>query len=612
MSEYTKESFATLEWNEHIRQRPGMYIGHVGDGSSPHHAIYVLVKEVIDNSIDEFAMGNGKQIDITLVDRTISVRDYGRGIPLERVVDAASKMMSGAKFDNKTFQKSIGLNGVGLKAVNATSSDFFIESVREEVAVWAKFQAGILLEKGEREAKKEKNGTFVRFTADTEVFKNYQYNMDFVVEMVRNYSYLNRGLTLKLNDSIYASKNGLLDLVNDNLGSEALYPPIHLMGQDIEMVITHGENHGENIASFVNGQNTTQGGTHLAAFREAVAKTIKDFYKKDYDPIDIRQYIIGAISIKVEDPAFDDQPKTKLGSKDISEGVSIRSFIGDFMKEELDNFLHRNPNIAESLQKKIQESEKERKAISTIQKATRDKVKKASLCNKKLRDCRVHYNTKNPLAENTTLFITEGDSASGSITKVREPNTQAVFSLRGKPLNAYEKSKSAVLSNEEFILLKAALNIDEDFDNLRYNNIVLATDADVDGMHIRLLLMTFFLKYYPELVRRGHVHILQTPLFRVRNKVKTIYCYDEEEKQAAIKTLGKGHEITRFKGLGEISDHEFKIFIGEDMRLDPVVLSPDDNISHLLEFYMGANTPYRTDFIRANLRSDAVIESTTL
>lgn len=610
MSEYNKDSFATLEWNEHIRLRSGMYIGHLGDGSSPDDGIYVLVKEVIDNSIDEFAMGNGKRIEITLEDRTVSVRDYGRGIPLEKVIDAASKLMTGAKFDNKTFQKSVGLNGVGLKAVNATSSYFFIESIRDGKAVWASFKAGYIQDQGERNAEGEKNGTFVKFTADEEIFKGYEYNTDFLIEMIKNYSYLNTGLTLVFNGTEYKSKNGLLDLITENLSIEPIYTPIHLVGNDIEIVMTHGDAPGENIASFVNGQNTSQGGTHLAAFREAVTKEIKDFFnKKDFDPADIRQGMVGAISIRIQNPAFDNQTKTKLGSKDVSEGVSIRSFVGDFVKEHLDNYLHKNLADAEKMQKRIQESEKERKAISNIQKATKEKVKKASLCNKKLRDCRVHYNdTRNPLHEKTTLFITEGDSASGSITKVRDANTQAVFSLRGKPLNSYAKSNKEVYNNEELILLKAALNIDEDFENLRYNNIVIATDADVDGMHIRLLLMTFFLKYYPELVRSEHVFILQTPLFRVRNKVETIYCYNEEEKEAAIKKLGKGHEITRFKGLGEISDHEFKLFIGEDMRLDTVKLSPDDNISNLLEFYMGQNTIDRQNFIRENLRSEMVLD----
>lgn len=609
MSEYNKDSFATLEWNEHIRQRSGMYIGRLGDGSSPDDGIYVLVKEVIDNSIDEFAMGNGKIIDISLEDKLISVRDYGRGIPLERVIDAASKMMTGAKFDNKTFQKSVGLNGVGLKAVNATSSYFFIESVREGKAVWASFKAGYIQDKGERDAKGEKNGTAVKFIADDDVFKGYEYNMEFLLEMIRNYSYLNRGLTLRFNGVDYISKNGLLDLVNENLSIEPMYKPIHLVGEDIELVMTHGDASGENIASFVNGQNTSQGGTHLAAFREAVAKEIKDFFKKDYDPADIRNCMVGAISIRVQEPAFENQTKTKLGSKDVSEGVSVRSFIGDFIKDQLDNYLHKNLPDTEKMQKRIQESEKERKAISSIQKATKEKVKKASLCNKKLRDCRVHYNDiKNPLHEKSTLFITEGDSASGSITKVRNANSQAVFSLRGKPLNAYVKSNKDVYSNEELILLKAALNIDEDFENLRYNNIVIATDADVDGMHIRLLLMTFFLKFYPELVRLNHIFILQTPLFRVRNKNTTLYCYNEDEKEEAINKLGKNHEITRFKGLGEISEHEFKLFIGEDMRLDPVKLSQDDNIENLLEFYMGQNTLDRQNFIRENLRSDLILD----
>lgn len=608
VAEYTKDSFETLKWNEHIRQRSGMYIGNLGDGNAPDDGIYVLVKEVIDNSIDEYAMGFGKCIEVTIEDKTVSVRDYGRGIPLERVVDAASKMMTGAKFNNEVFQKSVGLNGVGLKAVNATSSYFFIQSCREGRFLNATFKGGELLEKSEGDTN-EKNGTFVKFIADDQVFVGYNYNMEFIIDMIKNYSYLNTGLSLKLNGVEYKSKNGLLDLVTEGMSEEPLYPPIHLIGKDIEVVFTHGESNGENIASFVNGQNTTQGGTHLAAFRESIVRTIKEFAKKDYDPSDVRQSMVGAISIRVINPEFGNQTKTKLNSKDVREGLSVRSFVGDFIKEELDDYLYKFKSTADTIQKKIQESEKERKAISSIQKSTKEKVKKASLCNRKLRDCRVHYtDSKNPNADLSTLFITEGDSASGSITKSRDPNTQAVFSLRGKPLNCYQKSNREIYNNEELILLKAALDVDEDLDNLRYNRIVIATDADVDGMHIRLLLITFFLKFYPDLIRQKHLFILQTPLFRVRNKKETLYCYNEEEKEKAIKILGRDPEITRFKGLGEISPDEFKNFIGEDIRLDQVRLGPDDNIPNLLEFYMGQNTLDRQNFIRENLRSDIVLE----
>lgn len=608
MKEYTKEAFATLKWNEHIRQRSGMYIGNLGDGSSPDDGIYVLIKEVIDNSIDEHTSGNGKVIDILIEEKKVTIRDYGRGIPLEMVIKASSEMMTGAKFTSDVFKKSVGLNGVGLKAVNATSSYFFIESYREGKYSNGTYSAGELISKDEGNTK-EKNGTLVSFIPDESIFKGYQYNMEFIDEMIKNYSYLNIGLTLRYNGVEINSKNGLLDLVNEKLGIEPLYPPIHLIGEDIEIVLTHGSGNGENISSFVNGQNTTQGGTHLSAYRESVAKTIKEFLKKDFDPADVRQSMVGAISVRVSEPEFGNQTKTKLNSKEVEKGVSLKSFIGDFIQEELDNYLHRNLPVADIIQKKVQESEKERKAINTIQKATREKTKKASLHNKKLRDCRVHYtDTKNSEADNTMLFLTEGDSASGSITKSRNPNTQAVFSLRGKPLNCYLKNNKEVYSNEEFILLKAALNIDEDFENLRYNKIVIATDADVDGMHIRLLLLTFFLKYYPELIRLKHVYILQTPLFRVRNKKETIYCYSDDEKDKAIKKLGTNPEITRFKGLGEISPDEFKQFIGETIRLDTVKLDQDDNIAELLEFYMGQNTLERQNFIRQNLRSDLIFE----
>lgn len=609
LGSYSSEDIQTLEWYDHIRTRPGMYIGNTGDGSLPDDGIYILVKEVIDNSVDEFAAGFGKEIDITLDDRKVTVRDFGRGIPLDKLVDVASTMNTGGKFEaGKAFKKSVGLNGVGLKAVNATSISFIITAYRDGQYSMAGFSQG-RLQNEESGTTAEKNGTKVEFIADDTVFPHYRYNIEFIESMVRNYAYLNTGLAFRLNDKTFLSKNGLLDLVNESIAEEPLYPPVHLVGEDIEFVITHGESNGENIASFVNGQNTTQGGTHLAAFREAVAKTIKEHYKKDFEPSDIRQSIIGAISIRVDEPVFGNQTKTKLNSKEVSPGLSVRNFIGDFVQEELDNYLHKHTETAGILLKKIQSSEKERKAIAGIQKSTREKVRKANLCNKKLRDCRIHYtDSRNPLSEQSSLFITEGDSASGSITKIRDVNTQAVFSLRGKPLNCIQKSEREVRENEELLLLKAALNVEEDIDNLRYNKIIIATDADVDGMHIRLLMVSFFLKYYPELVRSGHVYILQTPLFRVRNKKRSIYCYSEEEKNAAITELGTGHEITRFKGLGEISPEEFKEFIGEGMRLDPVRLESDDNITMLLQFYMGKNTPDRQMFIRENLRSDLILE----
>ncbi|MEZ7883830.1 MAG: DNA topoisomerase IV subunit B [Bacteroidales bacterium] len=607
-STYTENEIKTLEWNEHIRRRPGMYIGKLGDGSSPDDGIYVLVKEVMDNSIDEYAMGHGKAISVSITDRMVTIRDYGRGIPLGSVVDAASRMNTGAKYDNKAFKKSVGLNGVGIKAVNALSSSFYIQSFRDGESHCARFSKGNLVEES-RVLSSEKNGTLVSFYADEELFGNYTFNFEFIESMFRNYSYLNTGLTIKFNDKEFISKNGLLDLLNEGLTKEPLYSPIHLKGDDIEIAITHGNDYGEGISSFVNGQYTTQGGTHMAAFREAVAKTIKDFFKKDFDPSDIRQSMIAAISIKVQEPVFESQTKTKLGSKEISPGgVSIRNFIGDFLKEHLDNYLHRHPEVADAMMRKILESEKERKAISGIQKLARDRAKKANLHNKKLRDCRIHYNEKNERASESTLFITEGDSASGSITKSRDVGTQAVFSLKGKPKNPYGLSKKIVYENEEFNLLQAALNIEEDLENLRYNQIVIATDADVDGMHIRLLLLTFFLQFFPDLIRQGHLHILQTPLFRVRNKKETIYCYNADEKAKALKKLGDNAEITRFKGLGEISPDEFKYFIGENIRLEKVRLGNDDNIPELLEFYMGKNTYDRQMFIRTNLRQEVLID----
>ena len=601
---YTEQHFQTLEWHEHIRRRPGMYIGKLGDGSAPDDGIYVLLKEVIDNSIDEFAMGYGKHIKIDIAEGSVCVRDYGRGIPLGKLTAAAGTMNTGAKYDSKAFQKSVGLNGVGIKAVNALSSDFFIQSFREGACQSALFSRGKLIEETPGESN-EKNGTVVRFTPDADIFEHYNFNLEFVEAMLKNYSYLNTGLRIFLNGNEFVSKNGLLDLLNDNLSDEPLYPPVHIKGEDIELAFTHGNGYGESIYSFVNGQNTTQGGTHLSAFREAVSKTIKDFYRRDFDPSDVRQSIVAAISIRVQEPVFESQTKTKLGSKEMGpEGPSVRNFIGDFLKEQLDNYLHKHPAAAEALLKKILESEKERKAISGIQKLARERAKKANLHNKKLRDCRLHYTDKHELANETMLFITEGDSASGSITKSRSVNTQAVFSLKGKPLNSYGMSKKIVYENEEFNLLQAALNIEEDLENLRYNKVIIATDADVDGMHIRLLLLTFFLQFFPDLIRRGHLYILQTPLFRVRNKKETRYCYSESERLKAVAKLGAQSEITRFKGLGEISPDEFSHFIGENIRLDSVRLSKDDTIHDLLEFYMGKNTPDRQDFIIENLRTE--------
>jgi len=606
---YSEENIQTLDWQEHIRRRPGMYIGKLGDGSQPDDGIYVLLKEVLDNSVDEYAMGFGAKIEITVNNREVTVRDYGRGIPLGKLVDAASKMNTGAKYDNKAFKKSVGLNGVGIKAVNALSSAFVIQSVREGQSALASFNKGLMQQKKDAKST-EKNGTLVRFVPDEELFGNYTFNMEFVEQMVRNYTYLNAGLTVTLNGVDYISRNGLLDLLNENIGEAPLYKPVHLKGTDIEVVITHGNEYGETIYSFVNGQNTTQGGTHLTAFREAVSKTIKDFYRKDFEPVDIRHSIVAAVSVRVEEPVFESQTKTKLGSKDMGpDGPSVRNFVLDFLAEHLDNYLHKHPEVADALLKKILESEKERKAISGIRTLARERAKKANLHNKKLRDCRVHYGDKHELAQASTLFITEGDSASGSITKSRNVNTQAVFSLRGKPLNTYGMTKKVVYENEEFNLLQAALDIENDMDDLRYNNVVIATDADVDGMHIRLLLITFFLQFFPELIRQGHLSILQTPLFRVRNKKETIYCYNEDEKNAAVKKLGAHPEITRFKGLGEISPDEFRNFIGEEIRLEKVRLSKDDSIHDLLEFYMGKNTPDRQAFIIDNLRVEEGLEA---
>lgn len=608
MVNYTENEIKTLEWNEHIRRRPGMYIGKLGDGTSPDDGIYVLIKEVMDNSIDEFAMGFGKEIEVEINEFLVRVRDYGRGIPLGSLIEAASRMNTGAKYDNKAFKKSVGLNGVGIKAVNALSSNFFIESFREGEGRSAEFKGGLLIE--EKSFKTDqKNGTSVKFTADKDLFGNYEFNTEFIESMLKNYTFLNTGLTIKFNGVEYFSKNGLLDLLTETLTKEPLYKPIHLKGEDIEIAITHGNEYGEGISSFVNGQYTTQGGTHLSAFREAVAKTIKEFFKRDFDPSDIRQSMIAAVSIKVQEPVFESQTKTKLGSKEIAPGgMSVRNFIMEFLSSKLDNYLHKNSETSDILLRKILDSEKERKAISGIQKLARERAKKANLHNKKLRDCRIHYNEKDNRAQESTLFITEGDSASGSITKSRDVSTQAVFSLKGKPQNSYGISKKIVYENEEFNLLQAALNIEDDLENLRYNKIVIATDADVDGMHIRLLLLTFFLQFFPDLIRQGHLHILQTPLFRVRNKKETIYCYSSEEKLKAIKKLGESLEITRFKGLGEISPDEFKYFIGENIRLEKVRLGNDDNIAELLEFYMGKNTPDRQNFIKSNLRQEIVFD----
>ena len=607
---YDSDAIVTLSPREHIRLRPGMYIGKLGDGTQADDGIYVLLKEVVDNSIDEFIMGAGKRIEITIEGDKVSVRDYGRGIPLDALSDAVSKMNTGGKYGGDAFKKTVGLNGVGVKAVNMLSSHFLARSVRQGEARAVTFSQGLELTDRRESGVTEQNGTYVEFVVDREVFGEYSYNIEFVEQMVKNYTYLNLGLTVVLNGVAYTSKNGLLDLVNDNLSSEPLYAPIHLSGEDVEVVITHGNGYGEAYYSFVNGQYTPQGGTHQAAFREAIAKTIKEFYHKDYEPADIRTSIIAAVSVRVNDPIFESQTKTKLGSKDKEEGVTMRQFVGDFLATNLDNYLHKHPETAQTLQRKIVENEKERKAISGVQKKAREVAKKVSLNNKKLRDCKIHYTDKSDLAEQTMIFITEGNSASGSITSSRDPRTQAVFSLRGKPLNCYGLTKRVVYENEEFNLLQAALNIEEDMDNLRYNKVIIATDADVDGMHIRLLLTSFFLQFFPDVIRLGHLYILQTPLFRVRNKKETFYCYTDDERQAAIKRCGAQAEITRFKGLGEISAAEFKEFIGEGMRLDRVRLTKDDPIHDMLEFYMGKNTPDRKDFIVGNLRvEEDIIEN---
>ena len=604
--EYGSDTIRTLDWKEHIRRRPGMYIGKLGDGTHADDGIYVLLKEVLDNAIDEYMMGYGKQIVIDIDEVSVTVRDHGRGIPLDKVKDVSSKMNTGAKYDSKAFKKSVGLNGVGIKAVNALSTEFYICSYRDGRCKSLLYNQGNVVTDFPEEPTSEENGTLVRFVPDETIFKGYKYKDDFIESLLKNYVYLNSGLTILFNGRRFHSKNGLVDLLNEKMTAEPLYPIIHLKGDDIEVVITHINQYGEEYYSFVNGQHTTQGGTHLTAFREAASRTIKEFYNKNFDYSDIRNGIVAAVSIKVEEPVFESQTKTKLGSRDIGpEGPSVSKFIGDFLKKELDNYLHKNAETADALVKKILESEKERKAIAGVTKLARERAKKSNLHNKKLRDCRVHYNdTKGDNVDQSSIFITEGDSATGSITKSRNVETQAVFSLRGKPLNSYGLTRKVVYENEEFNLLQAALNVEDGMDGLRYNKIIIATDADVDGMHIRLLLITFFLQFFPDLIKKGHVYILQTPLFRVRNKKETYYCYTEEERINAISKLGSSAEITRFKGLGEISPDEFRHFIGPDMRLDQVSLKKEDLVKDLLEFYMGKNTMERQNFIIQNLVTD--------
>ncbi len=609
---YNEDSIKTLDWKEHIRLRPGMYIGKLGDGSSQDDGIYILLKETIDNCIDEYVMGYGKTIEITIKEKVVKVRDYGRGIPLGKVVDVVSKINTGAKYDSEAFKKSVGLNGVGTKAVNALASYFKVSSVRDEKIKTAEFERGVLVKDDAITESTLRKGTQVVFIPDEKIFGNFHFLMEYVEKMCWNYVYLNTGLSIYLNGNKFYSENGLHDLLSQNLSGNILYPIIHLKGNDIELAFTHGTHYGEEYYSFVNGQHTTQGGTHQGAFREAVVKTIREFYKKEFEAVDVRTSIVAAISIKVQEPVFESQTKTKLGSQVIApDGMAVRTFINDFVKEALDNFLHKNPETAELLLQKIVQSEKERKELSGIRKLARERAKKASLHNKKLRDCRVHFNSNDERSLDTTLFICEGDSASGSITKTRDVNTQAVFSLKGKPLNCFGLTKKIVYENEEFNLLQSALNIEDGMDDLRYNNIVLATDADVDGMHIRLLLITFFLQFFPDLVKNGHLYILQTPLFRVRNKKETIYCYSDEERVNAINKLGPKPEITRFKGLGEISPDEFKHFIGKDIRLDPVIITKAVILEEMLQFYMGKNTPERQDFIIDHLKieKDIVAEA---
>ena len=630
-SNYTDDNIRTLEGVQHVRLRPGMYIGRLGNGNNPGDGIYVLLKEIVDNSIDEFAMGFGKEIRIDINDKEVTVRDFGRGIPLDSVIKAVSILNTGGKFDDKVFKKSVGLNGVGTKAVNALSESFYVCSHRDGESSWARFERGELKDSGKGKTT-EKNGTLVTFTPDKMMFGEYAFNMDFVETMVKNYSYLKKGLTLLLNGTPYKSENGLLDLVNENLLSdEPLYPPIHLEGEDIEIVLSHSNAYGENISSFVNGQNTRDGGTHLAAYREAIAKTLKEFFKKNYDPTDCRQGVVGAISIQIQEPNFEGQTKTKLGSNYMWEkqfhdesgalktdiGPTIRSYVNDFVAKNLDNYLRIHKEIVPVIEEKIKSSQKEREEISGIQKKTRERNKRTNVYNPKLRDCRYHYNDKvtektQENIEASSIFITEGDSASGTITKARNANYQAVFSLRGKPLNCYKEKRKKFAENEELNLLISALGIEDDLEGLRYNNIIVATDADDDGMHIRLLMLTFFMKYYPDLIRRGHVYILQTPLFRVRNKKESHYCYNQEEKDKAIKSLKTGVEITRFKGLGEISSDEFVHFIGPEMRLDLVKIAEEESIANIMAFYMGDNTLDRQNFIRANLRSEEELEDVNI
>ena len=634
VTNYTDDNIRTLEGVQHVRMRPGMYIGRLGNGNNPGDGIYVLLKEIVDNSIDEYSMGFGKQILIDITpENEVSVRDFGRGIPLDSVVKAVSILNTGGKFDDAVFKKSVGLNGVGSKAVNALSQSFYVCSFREGESSWARFERGELKESGKEAAPKEKNGTLVKFVPDIMMFGKYEFHLDYVEQMVKNYSYLKKGLTLVFNGNPYVSENGLLDLVNENLLSDTpLYPPIHLEGEDIEIVLTHGNAYGENISSFVNGQNTRDGGTHLAAYREAIAKTLKDFFKKNYDPADCRQGVVGAISIQIQEPNFEGQTKTKLGSNYMWEkqthdekgslkldtGPTIRSYVNDFVAKNLDNYLRIHKEIVPIIEDKIKASQQEREEISGIQKKTRERNRKTAVYNRKLRDCRYHYGDKatektQEDIERSSIFITEGDSASGTITKARNAAYQAVFSLRGKPINSYKESRKRVAENEELNLLINALGVEDDIDNLRYNNIIVATDADDDGMHIRMLVLTFIMKYYPDLIRRGHVYILQTPLFRVRDKKENRYCYSSEEKEKAISELHSGKtEITRFKGLGEISADEFASFIGEDMRLDTVQLSDEERISEIMEFYMGDNTVERQNFIRANLRSEEELEDVNI
>ena len=630
-SNYTDDNIRTLEGVQHVRLRPGMYIGRLGNGNNPGDGIYVLLKEIVDNSIDEFAMGFGKEIRIDINENEVTVRDFGRGIPLDSVIKAVSILNTGGKFDDKVFKKSVGLNGVGTKAVNALSESFYVCSHRDGESSWARFERGELKDSG-KEKTTEKNGTLVTFTPDKMMFGEYAFNMDFVETMVKNYSYLKKGLTLLLNGTPYKSENGLLDLVNENLLSdEPLYPPIHLEGEDIEIVLSHSNAYGENISSFVNGQNTRDGGTHLAAYREAIAKTLKEFFKKNYDPTDCRQGVVGAISIQIQEPNFEGQTKTKLGSNYMWEkqfhdesgalktdiGPTIRSYVNDFVAKNLDNYLRIHKEIVPVIEEKIKSSQKEREEISGIQKKTRERNKRTNVYNPKLRDCRYHYNDKvtektQENIEASSIFITEGDSASGTITKARNANYQAVFSLRGKPLNCYKEKRKKFAENEELNLLISALGIEDDLEGLRYNNIIVATDADDDGMHIRLLMLTFFMKYYPDLIRRGHVYILQTPLFRVRNKKESHSCYNQEEKEKALKSLKTGAEITRFKGLGEISSDEFVHFIGPEMRLDLVKIAEEESIANIMAFYMGDNTLDRQNFIRANLRSEEELEDVNI